>query len=152
MQRTFICQGCNRERPGNPKLKGNQRYCGAPACQRARKAAWQKEKMASDAQYRAEQIACLARWRKKRPLDQYQRRYRSEHPAYMLRNRLAQAARNRKRDLIVKMDALRTSKSNLCLLTLLKRDRHKKIVKMDAFAVELSFFPLDNRPVLAAVP
>ncbi len=152
MQRSFVCKACNQEKSGNPKLKGNQHYCGAVVCQRARKAAWQKEKMASDAQYRADQITCLARWRRKRPLDQYQSRYRSQHPAYVHKNRLSQAERNRKRDLIVKMDALRTSKSNLCLLTLLKRDRHKKIVKMDPFVVELSFFPIDNRPALAAVP
>ena len=152
MQRSFICKGCNREKLGNPKLKGNQHYCGAPACQRARKAVWQKEKKALDPQYRADQIDCLARWRKKRPLDQYQRRYRSEHPAYVLKNRLSQTARNRKRDLIVKMDALRITKSNLFILTPLKRDRHKKIVKMDPFAVELSFFPNDNRSAWAAVP
>ncbi len=152
MQRSFVCKACNQEKPGNPKLKGNQHYCGAVVCQRARKAAWQKEKMASDAQYRADQIACLERWRKQRPLDQYQRRYRSEHPAYVHKNRLAQIGRNRKRALIVKMDALRTSKSNLCMLTPLKRSRHGKIVKMDAFVVELSFFPPDNQPALAAGP
>lgn len=151
MQRSFVCIGCNQEKLGNPKLKSHQHYCGALACQRSRKAAWQKEKMASDPQYRADQIDCLARWRKKRPLDQYQSRYRSEHPVYVQKNRLSQTARNRKRDLIVKMDALRTSKSNVCILTPLKRGRHGKIVKMDAFFVELSFFPQDNRPTWAAV-
>ena len=152
MQRTFTCKGCRQEKLINPKLKGNQGYCGAVACQRARKAAWQKKKMASDPQYRADQIACLARWRKKRPLDQYQSQYRSEHPDYVQKNRLSQRERNRKRDMIVKMDALRNTKSNICILTPLKMAKHGKIVKMDTFFVELSFFQKDNRPALAVLP
>ena len=109
MQRTFICACCGKQKLANPKLKGNQLYCGDHDCQKARKAAWQRQKMASDPEYRADQKEGLRKWRKNRPLDQHQKQYRQRHPEYVERNRHAQKLRNQKRsqtpsEMIVKMD------------------------------------------------
>lgn len=143
MQRTFICTCCGKQKAANPKLKGNQRYCGDPECQKARKAAWQRQKMASDPAYRANQKECQKNWRNHRPLHQYQTQYRHNHSDYVERNRQTQRLRNRKRDqtssdLIVKMDALTNINTNTYLMTPIQKTRAGKIVKMDALLVQLS--------------
>ena len=117
MQKTFKCQGCDQEKPSEPRQKGNQKYCGDRVCQRARKALWQKNKMKTDVAYRTRQHDCLQRWRNKQPLDRYQNRYRQTHPEYVKENRRKQRLRNRKRHvetsagIIVKVDALSQIKS-----------------------------------------
>jgi hypothetical protein len=146
MQRFFICKGCGRQKPINPKLKGTQEFCGDHACQKARKAAWQMKKMTSDPDYYSAQKECMENWRKSRPLDKYQSLYRRRHPEYVQRNRESQKIRNQKREqdripeLIVKMDALTNANSSVYLLTFLEKDIVKKIVKMDAFMSELSIY------------
>lgn len=158
MQSTFICKNCQRERHANVRLKGEQEYCDAPECQRARKAAWQKEKKAKDPEYRARQIECLKRWRENRPLHQYQREYRESHPDYVDRNREQQKVRNRKRRAqpdstedkkIVKVDALsgRPILSGTYALTPWEVDASRKIVKVDALIVELAVLQGDTHPV-----
>ncbi len=58
----------------------DQRHCGAPECQRARKNAWRREKYAQDFDYRANQRDSTNAW-----LDEqggsaaYHREYRSRH-------------------------------------------------------------------------
>lgn len=59
--RTFICSSCRRIMPANPRVK-NQRYCGQDACQRERKRKWQQAKMATDADYRANQRDAQKAW------------------------------------------------------------------------------------------
>ena len=81
----------------NPRLKGGQRYCSAKACQRARKREWQRNKMATDREYRIRQKVCQHRWRQQKPLHEYQREYREQHPQYVELNRLKQSERNKKR-------------------------------------------------------
>jgi len=146
MAKMFICKNCHTLRPANIRLKGIQDYCNAKKCQRARKAAWQRNKMDNDPHYRAKQIDCLNKWRKKRPLDQYQKQYRQEHPDYVKKNRELQILRNQKRSKyleykkIVKMDTLKKSsvKSNTYLMKPIKMDSSGKIVKMDALIVQLT--------------
>lgn len=47
------CANCGELLARNPRLGGRQqRYCGKPACQRARKTGWQRRKYAADAAYR----------------------------------------------------------------------------------------------------
>jgi predicted phosphohydrolase len=110
MTSEFICKHCHKLKSAKIRLKGNQEYCSDPECQRARKALWQKNKMTNDPQYQAQQIECIRKWRKKRPLDNYQKQYRQEHPEYVNRNRELQRIRNSKRAnqleyrKIVKMD------------------------------------------------
>ena len=94
---------CRRLFVPNPRVK-NQAYCARRACQRLRKSLWQKQKMATDADYQANQRDCLKRWRRENP--DYWRRYRSQHPEYVQRNRLLQRERDRRRHDLAKMDAL----------------------------------------------
>ena len=146
MTSEFICKNCHKLKPANIRLKGNQEYCSDPECQRARKAAWQKDKMANDPQYRAQQIECIRKWRKNRPLDKYQKQYRQEHPQYVERNRELQRIRNNQRAKqlefrkIVKMDPLKrpSEKSSIYLMNPYKMDSFGKIVKMDALIVQLT--------------
>ena len=72
-----------------------QRYCSRRACQRARRRHWQRQKLAADADYRANQAAAQQRWRERHP--DYWRRYRQSHPEYAARNRERQRTRNRRR-------------------------------------------------------
>jgi len=76
----------------------HQRYCSRPECQRARRRCWQREKLAADADYRANQAAAQQRWRKRHP--EYWRDYRRCHPGYTERNRTEQRERNRRRRLV----------------------------------------------------
>jgi len=147
MATTFICRHCRELKPVNHRLKGHQQYCDAPACQRARKAAWQKSKIAADPLYRAQQIEALCDWRKKRPLHQYQKEYRDSHPEYVQRNRELQKNRNQKRSSrlaclkIVKMDAYQnpiSEKPASYIMKPYKVDASGKIVKMDALFVQLT--------------
>lgn len=116
------CKNCRRLFTISPQ-RPNQRYCSDKKCQRARKSAWQKEKMRTDSAYRQNQQDTQKRWRKKNP--HYHRNYRETHPEYTRRNRAAQADRNRQNrqkgntesifDAIAKMDVIiivNPSKSN----------------------------------------
>ena len=154
----FVCKNCHKRKPANVRLKGNQQYCSASECQHARKAAWQKEKMANDPNYRAQQIECLKKWRKKRPLDQYQSKYRQDHADYVEKNREKQRIRNKKRsqkldfikqiEKIVKMDTLKKSleKTNVYLMKPYKMDASGKIVKMDELIVKFENLQVNKKP------
>jgi len=150
MQETFVCEHCGKLKPINPKLKGNQRYCGAPECQRARKRQWQRHKMATDPQYRASHRESQKKWRQSYPAHLYQRQYRQQHPEYVERNRQLQRLRNQKRrqnkasDVIVKMDALTHDNSALYLMAPLQMDASPKIVKMDPLIVQLTVLSKDS--------
>lgn len=121
------CAHCGCPLDLNPRVK-NQRYCGKKECQRARKRLWQKAKMATDPDYRANQQECNKAWRGRNP--DYWRNYRKNHPRYVERNRLLQKARRRRR--VAKMDAswadsfVRTGTYWLI--------PEKGVVKMDTFA------------------
>ena len=64
--KTFRCKACRRIQPANPRSP-NQQYCGRAECQRARKRAWQREKRATDPDYRQNQIDTQKRWRERHP-------------------------------------------------------------------------------------
>jgi hypothetical protein len=74
-----------------------QHYCSKPACQRTRGQRWQRQKLKTDADYRANQAAAQRRWPEHHP--DYWRRYRQHHPEYAERNRDRQGERNRRRRL-----------------------------------------------------
>jgi hypothetical protein len=93
-----------------PTVK-DQRYCGKPVCQKARKNLWQKRKLASDRDYRENQADCRKAWSEKHP--GYWKEYRANHSSYVKRNREKQRERNRGRSrkgetdpstVVVKMD------------------------------------------------
>ena len=100
------CAHCRRLFRPDPRVK-NQRFCGSPMCQRARKTLWQRQKMAIDPDYKENQRSCQRQWQKHHP--DYGRTYRSRHPGYCQRNRLLQRLRDRARRLkgLAKMDASR---------------------------------------------
>ena len=72
-----------------------QRYCAKRACQRTRRRRWQRQKLKTDADYRANQAAAQQRWRERHP--EYWRAYRQRHPAYTARKRAQQSERNQRR-------------------------------------------------------
>jgi len=160
MAKKIICKNCGKKIPANIRLKGCQEYCGDPACQRARKAAWQRAKMANEADYRARQKLCLEKWRKDKPAHKYQNQYRQDHPDYVSVNREKQKVRNQKRrdqtsqEKIVKMDALQTQpeKTMSYIMTSYKMDASKKIVKMDTLFVQLQAFHGDKYTFSANFP
>lgn len=95
------------------KVKKHE-YCKKAKCQRARKAAAQRRRMAEDSQYRQEQHTAQKDWRANNP--DYWKRYRSSNLEYTEKNRELQRERNRRRgvpqavdpknDVIAKMAAL----------------------------------------------
>ncbi len=70
-----------------------QNYGTEPDCQRARKAAWQRYKMKTDADYRTQQQLSNQKWVNKAP--GYWTRYRQRNPDKAERNRILQHIRNR---------------------------------------------------------
>ncbi len=126
---------CGRLFDPNPRVK-NQRYCGEKACQRARKREWQKQKLAVDPDYRANQRDCQIEWHRQNP--DYYKKYRQDHPRYRERNTLLQSCRNAKARVIAKMDALESAPFNkpgaFYLLPL--------IAKMDASAQKVILIPI----------
>lgn len=102
------CAHCGNDFLPNPRVK-NQRYCNGPACQRGRKSLWQRQKLAEDPDYRANQRDCWKSWRQRHPA--YWQQYRKQHPRVQERNRLLQRVRNAKRlptrrPVIANMDSL----------------------------------------------
>jgi len=104
MEKTCLCcKKCFKPHPAVP----DQEYCSDPDCQRARKRKWQKEKLANDSDYRANQAEAQRQWRGRNK--EYWREYRRRNPAYTETNRIRQRERNRRRRSgsgIAKMDEL----------------------------------------------
>ena len=95
------CAHCGRVVPANPHIK-NQTHCKREACQRDKKRLWQRQKMATDPDYKANQRECHKAWQERNP--QYWQAYRKNHPEAAERNRIQQRERNRRRRKIAKMD------------------------------------------------
>jgi len=102
----IVCCNCGLFFAPDPRNK-NQKYCGKAQCQKARKAAWQRNRMATDADYRADQRLSRQKWARSHP--DYWRNYRKQNPQIADRNRILQRIRNKRRlrqkPLIAKMDA-----------------------------------------------
>ena len=104
----------------SPRHK-NQVYCMKPACRRARKAAWKRNKMQTDPDYHYNHNLSNQNWAKAHP--GYWKDYRSRQSEYVERNRIFQAVRNRRRilchqsnvggNLIAKVDASIFSKNRM---------------------------------------
>lgn len=119
MEKIPCCQ-CGRYFLPDPRQK-NQRYCREKACQRARKAAWQRKKMVRDPVYRANQKQSQSDWQSRNA--DYWKRYRAAHPEQADRNRDLQKIRNKQRhsqgvvkmdpSVIAKMDASRSGRSSV---------------------------------------
>lgn len=103
------CVYCGDLFEGSPRHK-NQTCCRKKECQNAKKAAWQRYKLKTDPEYRANQNSSQKKWCKEHP--DYWKRYRKNNPEKAERNRIMQTIRNRKArskegtsSLIAKMDA-----------------------------------------------
>jgi hypothetical protein len=94
---------CRRLFLPNPHVK-NHRYCNRRDCQSLRKRLWQRQKMKNDPDYRDNQRDAQQCWMEQNR--DYWRRYRSQHPQYVKRNRLLQREQDRRRRLrnLAKMD------------------------------------------------
>lgn len=95
MNIVIVCLACGKEKPGSPRLAGRQSHCGAPACQRARKAAAEWQRMVTDPDHRATKRHSYQAWCRANP--GYWSEYRRRHPAKAERNRLLQRQRNQGR-------------------------------------------------------
>ena len=93
-QITLRCVCCKRIRPRNPRVK-NQKYWGAKSCQQARKNKWQREKLRTDPDYRADKLDIQQSWRARN--SDYWKRYRDKNPDYCERNCRLQRERDKKR-------------------------------------------------------
>jgi len=135
MEKTCLC--CKKPFHPHPAVP-HQQYCSDPECQKARKRKWQREKLANDRDYRANQAEAQKQWRSRNK--DYWKKYRERHPAYTERNREDQRERNRRRRSggeIAKMDELKGE-------TLIPSGRYRLvplcnmgIAKMDELIVEL---------------
>lgn len=126
---------CRRLFVPDPRVR-NQLYCGEKDCQRARRRKWQKEKLATDPDYKTNQADCQRQWRHRYP--GYYKKYRQANPAYRRRNSLLQAYRNTKARVIAKMDEFKPAPIKepgvFYLLPL--------IAKMDASAQKIFLIPM----------
>jgi hypothetical protein len=124
----------------DPRAK-NQAYCGGKDCQRARKRKWQREKLAADPDYKANQRDCQKDWHQRHP--GYYKKYRQDHPAYRQRNSLLQGYRNTKVRMIAKMDEFKPAPIKdpgvFYLLPL--------IAKMDASIQKVFLIPMTYNPL-----
>jgi len=146
MQRRIKCRHCGNLIEKNPRLKGKQLYCGAKACQQARKTAWERARMQNDADYKKKRQAQKKRWSKTHG-HTYQAKYRKTHPDYQEKNQEQQRNRGKKERStltdslkIVKTDALffeNLTCQGLYVLLLAKKTDTLKIVKTDALTMEI---------------
>lgn len=88
------CSHCGDFFAPSPRHK-DQRYCLKAACGRARKAAWKRQKLRTDPDYRLNHKMSDRKWSQSHP--GYWGEYRRRHPDKAERNRLLQAIRNRRR-------------------------------------------------------
>jgi hypothetical protein len=120
----------------------DQSYCGTKSCQGARRRQWQRQKMATDADYRETKKLSDQQWRREHR--DYWRRYRRRHPAYCHRNRLLQqgrdARRRRRRDL-AKKDVLEAIESIKPGTYYLVPPGPNPLAKKDVFGKEVLIIP-----------
>ena len=140
------CLGCSTFFIPRNKL---QTHCSTPACQRARKALWQRQKLANDPGYAQDQELSNNKWLANNP--DYWKDYRSRNPEKVARNRVLQQIRNRMRSPtakvldaprhvgIAKMDARKPLQNGLCGEFWLV----PVIAKMDAVKIFIAAIPDD---------
>lgn len=85
------CAYCGQPFEPRPQVP-DQAFCSSPACQRARKRRWQREKRQSDPDYRSNQQAAQRIWSRRN--QGYWRDYREAQPEYERRNREQQRIRD----------------------------------------------------------
>ncbi len=128
----------------------SQQFCSNSDCQRVRKRLWQKEKLATDPDYREEQRLAQKKWLQNNP--GYWKNYRREHPEQAARNRSLQKIRNMKKRIracpesnktvvIAKMDARKSRPDRLSGQYWLV----PMVAKMDAVKIFIASIPSSYR-------
>ncbi len=100
-EKKIRCFCCRRLVPANPRVK-NQKYCGSKECQAQQRKLWQKEKLATDEDYRQNCRDVQRHWRKRNR--GYWSKWRRKNPNYVERNRAQQSVRNKRRRLCKNSD------------------------------------------------
>jgi len=90
------CRYCHK-RFQPSKYQPQQAVCSEPNCQRLRRTAYHRQKIASDPEYREVCRDSVRKWRAGHP--GYWKQYREKHPATVARNREQQKIRDQKRRL-----------------------------------------------------
>jgi len=110
---SVLCPCCNTF--FTPRNK-HQIFCTKPKCQRARKALWQRNKIATDPEYKEGQHLSNQKWLANNP--DYWTKYRQKNSEKADRNRALQRVRNQKTQSvktigIAKMDSRKSSNQRL---------------------------------------
>lgn len=84
------CPYCHHDFVPSP-YRPQQRVCSRPQCQRSRKGAYHRRRLASDPEYREVCRDSRRKWRTVH--SDYQREYRQSHPDYREHNRQEQRRR-----------------------------------------------------------
>lgn len=132
-----ICPCCGKAFQPRPQVQ-NQTYCSAPACQRERRRAWQRQKLQSDPFYRENQQDAQRAWRERNP--DYSRNYRATNPDYTDRNRAQQrsGANHRQEFDRTKVDASILMSGIPAGIYRIRPVLQEKFAKMDVWIVEIS--------------
>jgi hypothetical protein len=146
MNRTIRCAHCRCLVLPNPRVKP-QRCCSSTVCQRARKAQWQRDTLATDPDYRANQRDCQHHWQHQHPQDW--RQYRQQHADYRDRHRLLQQHRDRKRRLrpLAKLDVFAPGTSLQPGMYHLIPAVGPHLAKLDVFSQKCHVIPI-TEPIL----
>jgi len=132
------CLSCREKFSPRPQSPGQQ-YCSKPACQRARRRAWQREKQRTDGDYRDNQRRAWRAWAARHA--EYWREWRGRHPEYCAANRERQEVRDRRRrsaGLLAKMDASGADLSVASGVYRLVPAADGVLAKMDAWTVRIA--------------
>lgn len=161
--RTLVCCHCGKEVPRNKKLRHiNQKYCGAKACQNARKRAFDRKKYITDAAFRSKKLKQAKQTRQThtdrgdpQACSRYQSNYRASHPDYVEENRQKQRVRNARKKQkkaamakIVNPDTFMVQQPDNDTVYAMIAVNYKKIVNPDTFMCQFT----DIEPVISTRP
>jgi hypothetical protein len=134
------CSGCGKSFRPRSQVR-QQRYCGAPACQRERRRLWQLAKRKYDPDYHDNQLRAQRTWRERYP--DYWRKYRQEHPDYSERNRTRQLVRNdrSRQNKIAKMNVSTPVFPISSGIYNISRAQPAGIAKIDVWTVQITLLP-----------
>jgi len=112
---TFTCSCCHRSLPVNPRSH-DQRFCGQPLCQQARKTQWQRAKLTSDPAY-------LQNQREACPCQTWRENHQDYWRQRRLKRSLSEATRDGPKNMAsqdVNMDTLAGHANQQCFLDISK--------------------------------
>lgn len=142
MNSNIRCAHCRCQFVPDPRVK-TQRFCSKKTCQRARKTLWQRDKMARDPDYRANQREAQKSWQKRHP--HYWRQYRQQHTDYTEHNRILQHQRLHRQHIPPPLENSRSTPPSLIqpgMYHLIPQVDDQDFAKMDASAYLCRVIPI----------